>query len=237
MIEKNIFQSWYTKDLHPAIQKKIDKFKRLNPDYNYYLYDDNEIDDFVNTYFPGKIADCYNKLNIIVAKVDFWRYLVLYKYGGVYLDMDSEINKPLNTLIRENDKAIITNEGNPNLYVQWALIYSKGHPILKRTIKLICKNIENNSYPNSIHKMTGPTVYTKAIYRIHNVLFNQSLCNKYWNKDIDKTFTSNNISYRIYGIDYNEYFTFKHDLNHLLFVNNKKHWVQEEKEKSLLKKN
>ncbi len=128
------------------------------------------------------------------------------------------------------------NEGNPNLYVQWALIYSKKHPILKRTIKLICKNIENNSYPNSIHKMTGPTVYTKAIYRIHNELFNQILCNKYRNKDTDKTFTSNNISYRIYGIDYNEYFTFKHDLNHLLFVNNKKHWVQEEKEKSLLKK-
>lgn len=234
MIEKNIFQSWYTKDLHPAIQKKIDTFKRLNPDYNYYLYDDNEIDDFVNTYFPGKIADCYNKLNIIVAKVDFWRYLVLYKYGGVYLDMDSEINKPLNTLIRENDEAIITNEGNPNLYVQWALIYSKKHPILKKTIKLICKNIEKNSYPNSIHKMTGPTVYTKAIYRIHNELFNQSLCNKHRNKDIDKTFTSNNISYRIYGIDYNEYFTFKHDKCDLLYIN-KKHWLKEEKEKPLLK--
>ena len=235
MIEKNIFQSWYTKDLHPDIQAKIDTFKKLNPDYNYYLYDDNEIDNFVNKYFPGEIADNYNKLNIIVAKVDFWRYLVLYKYGGVYLDMDSTINLSLNKLLQNNDKALITYENNSHFYVQWALIYSKGHPILKRTIELICNNIKNNSFPNNIHKMTGPTVYSKAINQIHSELFKVSLSNQFRNKDTDKTFTSNNISYRIYGIDYNEYFTFKHNLNHLLYIN-KTHWLNEQKEKSLLKK-
>lgn len=235
MIEKNIFQSWYTKDLHPDIQKKIDTFKELNSDHKYYLYDDNEIDNFVNKYFPGEIADCYNKLNIIVAKVDFWRYLVLYKYGGVYLDMDSGINKSLNTLIRENDQAIITYENNPNCYVQWALIYSKEHPILKRTIKLICNNIKNNSFPNDIHKMTGPTVYSKAINEIHSELFNQSLSNQFRNKNIDKTFTSNNTSYRIYGMDYNEYFTFKYDLNLEILYGKKKHWRQEQKENPVVK--
>ena len=215
--------------------KKIDKFKRLNPYYNYYLYDDNEIDTFVNKYFPGKIADCYNKLNIIVAKVDFWRYLVLYKYGGVYLDMDSTINISLNKLLQNNDKAIITYENNLDCYVQWALIYSKEHPILKRTIELICNNIKNNSFPNNIHKMTGPTVYSKAINEIHSELFKQNLSKVFINKNIDITFTSNKTSYRIYGIDYNEYFTFKHDLDYLLYIN-KTHWLNEQKEKSLLKK-
>lgn len=66
------------------------------------------MDRFVNTHFTGIIADSYNRLNIIVAKVDFWRYLVLYKYGGVYLDMDSSIDVPLDTLINEEDEAIIT---------------------------------------------------------------------------------------------------------------------------------
>ena len=37
MIEKNIFQSWHTKQLHPFIQQKItDRFKELNSDYTYY---------------------------------------------------------------------------------------------------------------------------------------------------------------------------------------------------------
>ena len=234
MIEKNIFQSWYTKDIHPLLQNKINIFKNLNPDYSYYLYNDNDMDNFVNDNFNGEIAECYNKLNIIVAKVDFWRYLVLYKYGGIYLDMDSSIEKPLNELIKDEDQAIITAEGNPNLYVQWALIFSKGHPILKKTIDLIISNIKNNSYPNDIHKMTGPSVYTNAINQIHKELFNNIINHQDIKKDTDTTYRKNNISYRLYGIDFGSYFTFKHNLIHLLY-NNKKHWRQEQKEKCLLK--
>lgn len=234
MIEKNIFQSWYTKDLHPLVQAKIDFFKESNPEYRYYLYDDNDMDVFVNQNFPGEISECYNKLNIIVAKVDFWRYLVLYKYGGVYLDMDSSIEQPLDKLIKDNDEAIITAEGNPGLYVQWALIFSKQHPILKKTIEFVCNNIKNNIYSNDIHKMTGPTVYTFAINSVHRELFDNKIINhKEINKNTDITFNTNNISYRVYGLDYNGYFCFKHSFTHLLY-NGKKHWREEEKEKNLL---
>ena len=117
MIPKNIFQSWYTLNLDPVVQQHINIMKLMNPDYTHKIYTDEEIDAFVNENFKGEIADCYNKLNIIVAKVDFWRYLVLYKYGGIYLDMDSSINKPLDELIKEDDNAIITAEGNPNLFL------------------------------------------------------------------------------------------------------------------------
>ena len=58
MIEKNIFQSWYTKKLDPLLQTKINNFKKINSDYTYYLYDDNDIDDFVNEHFSGEIAEC-----------------------------------------------------------------------------------------------------------------------------------------------------------------------------------
>lgn len=105
------------KRFRSKIKKKIINFRRMNPLYKYYLYDDKEIDEFVNKYYEGEIADCYNKLNIIVAKVDFWRYLILYKYGGIYVDMDSSINKNLDKLIKENDQAIISVESHFNSYV------------------------------------------------------------------------------------------------------------------------
>jgi len=148
--------------------------------------------------------------------------------------MDSSIERPLDKLIQNNDEAIITAEGNPNLYVQWALIFSKQHPILKKTIELICNNIRNNSYPNDIHKMTGPTVYSLAINTIHMELFDNIIINhNEINTNTDITFNTNNVSYRLYGIDYNSYFCFKHNFTDLLY-NNKKHWRQEEKEKNLL---
>ena len=81
--------------------------KQNNPGYVHKIYTDIEIDEFVNINFPGEITECYNTLNIIVAKVDFWRYLILYKLGGVYIDIDSCINTDLNMLINDTDTAIV----------------------------------------------------------------------------------------------------------------------------------
>ena len=67
----------------------------------------------------------YLKLQNIVAKADVWRYTILLNEGGVYLDIDSQINKSLTELIKPDDKAIITAERNQDLFVQWALILKK----------------------------------------------------------------------------------------------------------------
>jgi len=233
MIEKNIFQSWHTTHLHPVIMEKIETFKRMNPEYTYHLFTDNDMDNFVNEHFKGEVANCYNRLNIIVAKVDFWRYLVLYKFGGVYLDLDSSIDVPLNELIRDEDKAIITAEGNPDIYVQWALIFSKNHPILKRTIEFIVDNIKNNRFPNDIHRMTGPHAYSRAINSIHKKYFNTPIKHSMINRNTDHTFEKDDLSYRLYGIDYNGLFCFKY-ANHEFMYQGKKHWRQEQAEKSLL---
>jgi mannosyltransferase OCH1-like enzyme len=246
MIEKNIFQSWNTRDLPKPVQDKIDKFKAMNPDYKYQLYTDEEIDKFVNENYPGEIAEAYNKLNIIVAKVDFWRYLVLYKYGGVYLDIDSNIVKPLNQLIKDEDEAIITSENSRHVnmdrrttyvcYVQWALIFKKDHPILKRTVDMIVNNIKTNRHPENIHAMTGPTVFSEAVMTIHKELFNKDA--PHWainDKPIDKTFSKNGISYRIFGIMYNGYLDFKDQSHHNILYKDKKHWKEQEKKIPLFK--
>lgn len=233
MIPKNIFQSWISKDLHPEIQKKVDMMKILNPEYSYQLYTDSEIDEFVNTFYPGEISECFNRLNVPVAKVDFWRYLVLYKFGGVYVDLDSSINISLNELIGQNDTAIITAETNPNTFVQWALIFDKQHPILKKVIELIIENIQNNSYPNDILRMTGPQVYSKAILSLHYDLFGENLNFNSINNSTDITFSKNSISYRVYGIDYNNKFTFKSPESEYLYLK-KEPWRTELLKKELL---
>jgi GR25 family glycosyltransferase involved in LPS biosynthesis len=233
MIPKNIFQSWISKDLYPGVQKKVDNMRSLNPEYNYQLYIDSEIDEFVNTFYPGEVSECFNRLNIPVAKVDFWRYLVLYKYGGIYLDLDSSINISLNELIEEDDDAIITAETNQNTFVQWALIFNKEHPILKKVIDLIVDNIKNNFYPNDILRMTGPQVYSKAIFEVHFDLFGEQLNFKSINQNTDKTFSKNLVSYRVYGVDYNQKFTFKFPESKYLYIE-KEPWRDELKKKELL---
>ena len=231
-IPSNIFQSWYTKDVHPQIQQKIDKIKELNPDYTYTLYTDEEMDEFVHVHYPGEISNAYDKLNIIVAKVDFWRYLILYTYGGVYLDFDSDMHVQLNKFIREDDECILSPEDNPYFFVQWALICNKGHPIMKKTIDLVVQNIEENKHPNDIHKMTGPCVFTEAIDSIHDAQY----CTKV-PRNIMKTYhLENGCTYRICKTDYRGIFSFKHDQSHLLYEK-KKHWREEQNDRNLLSPN
>jgi len=233
MIPKKIYQSWYTTQFPKRVAQKINSMKKLNPEYEHKIYTDAEIDAFVNSNFDGDIKKCYNRLNIIVAKVDFWRYLILYKQGGIYLDMDSTILRPLKKLIRDEDEAIITAEGNPDLYVQWALIFNKQHPILEKTIERVVKNIKQNAYPNDIHKMTGPSVYSNAINEIYKEQYNCNIVHKSINRKTDITYTSKTFSYRLYGVDYKPYFKFKYRSAKLLYAN-KNRWREEQKVKQLL---
>jgi len=223
MIPKHIYQSWSTTNLHPSVQMQIDHMKALNPEYQYHLFTHEMMDNFVHQHFPGEITECYDRLTIIATKVDFWRYLLLYLQGGVYVNMDSAILRPLGELIRDEDEAIISVENNP-FFCQWALIFNKGHPILKKTIEFIVRNIQTNRYPNDIHKMTGPCVFTEAVLYIHGQRHHEyNNLIELAHSNIDKTFVdpSSSSSYRIYGIDYNGFLKFKHDdlFLHLLYTN------------------
>lgn len=165
-IPRVIYQTWYTRNLSLQLKKPIDNMLKLNPSYGYKLFLDDEMEKFVTSNFDDTIVQCYKKLNLIVSKTDFWRYLILYKYGGVYLDIDSTIIKPLDKLISVNDEAIISAERKTGCFAQWALIFKKEHPILKKVIELIVNNILNGNCL-SVHELTGPTVYSQAIREVY----------------------------------------------------------------------
>jgi len=187
---------------------------RMNPEYEYHFYNDADIDTFMLEEFGAEIFKQYSKLAIGAAKADFFRYAILLKKGGIYLDIDSKVSGKLDSWISKSDKAIITEERNPGFYVQWALIYEKGHPFLAKTLEIILDNIRTNRYPNDVHKMTGPTVYSNAV------------------KQCIKEDTT--IPFRMLGVDYEGEIKFKYWLSGFSF-NRKEHWRESQKVKGVLK--
>lgn len=170
IIPKVIYQTWYKRNFSSDLQNAVNNMLKLNPSYKHKVYLDHDMDQFVYNNYDDIIIQCYNKLNIMVSKTDFWRYLILYKKGGIYLDIDSTITKPLHKLISANDEAIISFESK-SYFVQWALIFKKEHPILKRTIELVVNNILNGN-AQTIHELTGPYVYSQAIREIYFEIYN-----------------------------------------------------------------
>ena len=162
-IPKVIYQTWKTKDLHVNVKSVRDNIQRLNPDYEMVLYDDEDMNNFIKLNFEENVYKCYLELNVGAAKADFWRYCILYKNGGVYLDIDSDILRPLDELIENSDQCIITREGNQGIFNNWIMIFQKSHPILLKVIENCCYNIINKTSYDVCY-ITGPAgPFTKAI--------------------------------------------------------------------------
>ena len=99
---------------------------------------------------------------------------------------------------------------------------------------MIVENIKYNKYPNDIHKMTGPTVFTSAIQSVHEELYGENIITQLLRYNTNISYKRNNVFYRVFGIDFNNHFSFSYNGSSMLYHTNKK-WTQEQKEKNLLK--
>lgn len=177
-IPPKIYQTFKTERLPLITRWHIYKLKKRNPDFEYHFFKDEDILNFIKSEFDEEVYCQYQKLNIGAAKADFFRYAILFKFGGIYLDIDSVIREKISSFVSiENDSALISLGKHKKNYVQWALFYESGHPFLEETWKLVIDNIKTNRYPYDVHKMTEPTVYTQAInnclQKAHSIMFRE----------------------------------------------------------------
>lgn len=88
------------------IEKYSENWKRLNPDYEIKLYDDESCIQFLRDSFSQKYVDIFNYLKDGPIKGDFWRICILYKYGGIYVDADINPLIPLDDYIDDTDEFV-----------------------------------------------------------------------------------------------------------------------------------
>ena len=166
-IPKCIYQTGERAQVGRRVYRSVRKMLKLNGEYEYRFFDDSDVVEFIREEFDERIVSAYLALNIGAAKADLWRYLVLYRRGGIYLDLDSGCRVPFRDIVRPDDVAVIAEEDpkTGGFFVQWALIFAPGHPFLERTIELVLNNIEARASTN-VHEVTGPTPYSNAIRQI-----------------------------------------------------------------------
>ena len=100
MIPKIIHQTWSDNPL-PQILKYIreENIKLLkNKGYEFILWTDEMIIKLINEHYPN-FYKIYNSAITGVQRGDIARIMILYHYGGVYIDLDILILKDIDTLI------------------------------------------------------------------------------------------------------------------------------------------
>ena len=154
IIPLNIFQTWHTLKLPNDMNNNSILLKKQNPEFTYYLYDDNMCRDFISTNFDKDVLYAYDTLKPGAYKADLWRYCILYKYGGIYLDVKY---KSINNfkLIKLTDKEYFCRESNNGIY-QAILCCLPNNPILYKCIQEIIINTKYKNYTSNYLSVTGP---------------------------------------------------------------------------------
>lgn len=142
-IPKIIWQTMNTNRLPIFMKSYTDTWIKLNPEYEYRFFDDKDIIDFLKTDFPDYLEG-YNRLKFGASKADLWRYLIIYKYGGVYADIDS---KCINSLSKWVDPkaCFVTQLGVNKDICQWLILSIPRNPIFLRAAEKTLRNQEKNN--------------------------------------------------------------------------------------------
>lgn len=187
IIPLNIFQSWKTLDLPPKMKDNVKLLQLQNPQFKYYLYDDNMCRNFISDYFHKDVVYAFNKLKPGAYKSDLWRYCVLFIHGGIYLDIKYHCTNNFK-LIQLTDKEYLVRDRfwDNRLGIYQALIVSlPGNTILKKCIHQIVQYVKDDDIGLTFLSITGPHLINtffkpKEIYAFGMYFkYNKYIYNKY----------------------------------------------------------
>ena len=144
-IPKIIYLCYKTKNIPDYI---IPTWKRLNPDYEIRLFDNNDCREFLRKNYDKKHLEVFDFLRDGPIKADFWRCCIIYKYGGVYCDIDVKPLKPINSFLENDTDFLTVRSGEEKHRLTPELIISKPkNELLKMCIDNYLKwKLENVKY-------------------------------------------------------------------------------------------
>lgn len=189
-IPKVIHQTYSRQDLPKPLAANVSRLRDLNPSWEHRLYDDEDIARYVRDHFGARIAATLDRLapEYSVARSDVFRYMLMYREGGVYLDIKSYASRPLDVTLPPSSLLVTAQWGEGSgrafgrhrelrhlpggEYQQWHIAAAPGHPILRRVLIDVLGNIETYSPwrfgvgKKGVLAVTGPIAYTKSFLAI-----------------------------------------------------------------------
>ena len=99
MRNKTIHYCWFGHNKMPKLSDKcIKSWKKYLPDYDIKEWNEDNFDVNIIPY----TTEAYNNHNYAFVS-DYARFWILYHYGGFYFDIDVEVIKPLQDIIKEGE--------------------------------------------------------------------------------------------------------------------------------------
>ena len=182
-----VYQTWETKSFGKTHHRELLRFRALNPQLAFVLYDTTEMNAYMATHWgEHPIHAIFQNCRHPPMAVDIFRYCILFERGGFYFDINKGIDAPIVSFLQAGAEGLVTFEHidevitpplalydqldfPDNLVAQWGIGFRAGHPFLGRLIDNICAyypRFRGRAFPTpkmGIIALTGPGMFTKTL--------------------------------------------------------------------------
>jgi len=189
-IPKILHQTHSRRDLPGPIVRNMIRIRDQNPGWSHRFYDEGERAAYIHENYGDEVLSYYLRISkdYGAARADLFRYLVLYREGGAYLDVKSGASRPFDEVLWVQDSYLLSHWKNgpnspfrnwgihPELadmkrgeFQQWFIVTTPGHPFLKSVIEHVLSNIDryvpgiHRTGAHAVFRVTGPIAYSLAI--------------------------------------------------------------------------
>jgi hypothetical protein len=140
--------------------------RHMNPEYEYRTYTlghgpnalSPEVEEFATKFSP-ECAEALRKLLPGAFRADLLRCMLLYEYGGVYIDTKATTMIPLREMFGPESRLTAFLDYVPNCIHNGFIASEPKHPLVKRVIDRIVRNVQRGYYGECQLDITGPMVW------------------------------------------------------------------------------
>jgi len=148
-----IYITYYDLDFIPDyVKNNINKYCE---GYDVKIYDDSMCIDFLDMYYGKDAVSIFNNMENGAHKADFWRYCILYLFGGYYFDIKTDFQKNIREIFDDKNSktwytVLSTHKGQ---IFNGIIVTPPGNPVLLKAINNIYDNPKPPKYEYYIEKL------------------------------------------------------------------------------------
>ncbi|WP_295543500.1 glycosyltransferase [uncultured Thiohalocapsa sp.] len=173
MIPRVIHQTWKDDRLPPQYATLADTWRRAHPEWAWRLWTDADNLRLVEQEFPSLLG-LYLDYPYPIQRVDLIRYLILYRYGGLYVDLDFECFKDITPLL-DGRHCVLSEEAAVHNAVHCThriisnafMAAEPGHLLFAAVMEDLQHHRSRQRVPDRIVlDTTGPMMLTRVVERL-----------------------------------------------------------------------
>ncbi len=161
-----IHQTWKNKEIPEPYRSWASSVRRHHPGHEIWLWTDDDNRALIADRYPWFLGT-YDSYSHDIERADAARYFILHRNGGLYLDLDIEVLRPMDALL--GDGVTVSLEAGPlisNTVMSNACMAAPaGHPFFHRLIHRLSGHLNRDITHQDVFTNTGPDMLDAELAR------------------------------------------------------------------------